>query len=101
MTPISRTLNTMAHKAQSIKKKGPRKVKANFGFASCKDLAIKQLKTLLHGFDVVSVVVFNTFLKENTCFKGSKVLAHLCASLLLYRKLWEEVCHMYLAQCSG
>ena len=29
------------------------------------------------------------------------MFAHLCASMLLYRKLWEEVFHMYLAQCSG
>ena len=42
---------------------------------------------------LVSVVVFNSLLKESACFK---VFAH---PACLYRKLWEEVSHMLLAQC--
>ena len=50
MTPTSRTLNAMAYKARSRKKKDPWKVEkdnsyydyANDEFASCKDFVIKR-----------------------------------------------------------
>ena len=40
MTPISSTLNVMAYKADQ-EENGPLKVKKDFDWDSCKDLAIK------------------------------------------------------------
>ena len=61
----------------------------------------KQLKTRLQGIDLVGVVVFDFSQKKNACLKGLKVFAHLAHPYFVHRKLWEEVRHRYLAQCSG
>ena len=93
MTPISRTLKVMAYQAVSRRKR-PTESQKRQQFLFCKlrlsflqrlrhkrslDVA-KEHKTRLHSFDLVSVVVFHSFLKENACFNGFKVFALLCAS---------------------
>ena len=38
----------------------------------------EQLKTCLHSFDLISVIVFDSFPKEDIFFTGCTVFAHLC-----------------------
>ena len=64
----------------------------------------EQLKTWLHGFDIVNFVVFDSFLKQNTCLKALKCLRilriHGSCTVSFGKKSAMHICRRVVVQFS-